>query len=148
MLIINNEEYFDNRKEISNLLGGDMVKGIAVSKKYPIILLFANEDELYKDYFYFKTEVQYCLYTGIGKIGHQDSIENNMYDLNISVLGHKKDKKPLLVFRKVKNKYQFSGIYSLIETYQNVQVDESNDLRRVFMFNLKKINNSFQIEKL
>lgn len=55
MLIINNEEYFDSRKEISNLLGGDMVKGIAVSKKYPIILLFANEDELYKDYFYSNT---------------------------------------------------------------------------------------------
>lgn len=71
-----------------------------------------------------------------------------MYDLNVSVLGHKKDKKPLIVFRKVKNKYQFSGIYTLIETYQNVQVDESDDLRRVFMFNLKKINNSFQIEKL
>lgn len=147
MLIINHEEYFDNRKEISNLLGGDMVKGIAVSKKYPIILLFANEDELYKDYFYSKMGVQYCLYTGIGKYGHQDSIENNMYDLNVSVLGHKKDKRPLIVFRKVKNKYQFSGIYSLIETYQNVQVDKSNDLRRVFIFHLKKINNSFQIEK-
>ncbi len=31
------------------------------------------------------------MYTGIGRRGYQDSIENNMYDLNAEVLSHKED---------------------------------------------------------
>lgn len=58
------------------------------------------------------------MYTGIGRFGHQDSLENNMYDLNIAVMTHKKEKMPLLLFEKRNNSYFFIGQYELSETHQ------------------------------
>lgn len=140
------KQKFSSRLEIGNLLGGDIVKGIVTTNKINAILLFTNEEELYSDYFYPKGSYEHCLYTGIGRFGHQDSITNNMYDLNIEVLNHRKDKKPLLIFEKKNSKYIFIGEYQLIETHQNIQPDDNNNLRRVFIFNLKKIKDTFQIK--
>ena len=80
---------FNSRQEISEILGGDSRKGLARSRKEPVILLYTNEEELYSDYFYPNGRYDYCMYTGIGRVGNQDSIENNMYALNIEVLAHK-----------------------------------------------------------
>lgn len=79
------------------------------------------------------------MYTGIGRFGHQDSLENNMYDLNISVMTHKKDNIPLLLFEKRKTSYFFIGQYELLETHQNLQPDHNNQIRRVFVFHLKQV---------
>lgn len=79
------------------------------------------------------------MYTGIGRFGHQDSLENNMYDLNIAVMTHKKDNIPLLLFEKRKASYFFIGQYELLETHQNLQPDHNNKIRRVFVFHLKQI---------
>ena len=85
------------------------------------------------------------MYTGIGRRGHQDSTdENNMYELNVAVLAHREYKKSLLVFEIRNTRYYFIGIYTLLETHQNVQPDETNALRRVFVFHLKKIADSFE----
>ncbi len=93
-----------------------------------------NDEELYSDYFYPKNTYDYCMYTGIGRYGHQDSLNNNMYSRNMDVLTHKKDKRTLLVFDKDENNYIFAGQYELIETHQNVQPDKNDELRRVFVF--------------
>lgn len=70
MLTFNQE--FTNRKEISELIGGDIQKGITKSTKTDTILLFVNRDGLYIDYFYPEGKYDYCMYTGIGTKGHQD----------------------------------------------------------------------------
>lgn len=138
-------QLFENRKQISNILGGDVQKGIAKSNKINAILMFTNEEELYTDYFYPKGTYENCMYTGIGRIGHQDNLENNMYNLNMAILTHKEAKKHLLIFEKRNESYYFIGEYQLVETHQNVQPDEKNDLRRVFVFHLKKISEIFDI---
>ena len=139
------QQKFQNRQEISKILGGDTQKGIAKSSKTDTILLFTNEEELYTDYFYPKGTYQYCMYTGIGRNGHQDSLKNNMYDLNIAVLAHKTNHKHLLVFEKNDAAYYFIGEYQLMETHQNVQPDKEGQLRRVFVFHLKKIAEEFEV---
>ncbi len=138
------KQKFDSRSDISNLLGGDLVKGIATAKKTNSILLFTNENEIYTDYFYPKGTYAYCMYTGIGRYGHQDSLENGMYNLNIAIMTHKKDKRPLLLFEKKQGSYFFLGEYELLETHQNLQPDYSNKIRRVFVFHLKQINAIYQ----
>lgn len=136
------QQRFDSRREVSALLGGDMQKGIAVSAKVNAILLFLNQGEIYTD-FYLAGTYQHCMYTGIGRKGHQDSIENNMYDLNIAVLSHRAAHKPLLVFEKRDRALYFVGEYQLTETHQNVQPDEDGVLRRVFVFHLSQVKASF-----
>lgn len=136
---------FQSRKDISSILGGDTQKGIAKSSTTNTLLLFTNEDELYTDYFYPKGTYKYCMYTGIGRRGHQDSLENNMYDLNMAVLTHKSNNRHLLVFEKRKMYYYFIGEYQLTETHQNVQPDELGVLRRVFVFHLKKFSETFNL---
>ncbi len=143
-MLLKCNESFKSRKEISKMLGGDIQKGITKSNKYDVILMFTNEDELYSDYFYPKGTYDYCMYTGIGRNGHQDNLENNMYNLNMSVLTHKESNKHLLVFEKRKDFYYFVGEYQLIETHQNVQPDAKCKLRRVFVFHLKKISDIFE----
>ena len=134
---------FNTRREISALLGGDTRKGIALSNKINAILLFRNENEIYADYFYPNGTYDYFMYTGIGRVGHQDSLNNNMYKLNIDVLTHKYNGKPLLIFDKRSSRYCFVGEYVLTETHQNIQPDDNNNLRRVFVFHLKKISNTW-----
>ena len=137
---------FVNRVEISKLLGGNPQSGITLATKTKAILLFQNEKELYDDYFYPKGTHNYCMYTGIGRTGHQDSLTNKMYDLNIAVLSHKKQDMPLLLFEKKKGNYYFVGEYELTETHQNIQPDDNNFLRRVFVFHLKKVSDCITIE--
>lgn len=134
---------FHSRKEISDLLGGDVYKGIAVFAKTDTILLFMNEGEIYTDYFYPTGTYQYCMYTGIGRWGDQDSIKNNMYQRNIAVLSHRADKKHLLVFEKREKSRYFIGEYQLTEMHQNVQPDDAGVLRRVFVFHLALIQHTF-----
>ena len=130
---------FNSRLEIGKLFGGDIVKGIATAEKTNSILLFTNTNKIYTDYFYPKGTYEYCMYTGIGRFGHQDSLKNNMYDLNIAVMTHKKDKRPLLLFEKRQSSYFFLGEYELLETHQNLQPDHNNMIRRVFVFHLKQV---------
>ena len=144
-MILEFNRKFNTRKEISALLGGDTQKGIAKSAQVPVLLLFTNEDELYTDYFYPRGTYKYCMYTGIGRKGHQDSIENNMYDLNMDVLTHKASNRKLLVFEKRNAAYHFIGEYQLIETHQNVQPDEDENLRRVFVFHLEKVADRYEL---
>lgn len=135
---------FNSRLEIGKLFGGDIVKGIATAEKTNSILLFTNTNEIYTDYFYPKGTYEYCMYTGIGRFGHQDSLKNNMYDLNIAVMTHKKDKRPLLLFEKRQSSYFFLGEYELLETHQNLQPDHNNMIRRVFVFHLKQVYPEYQ----
>ena len=134
---------FSSRSEINDLLGGDIVKGIVPAEKSNAILLFTNENEIYTDYFYPKGTYDYCMYTGIGRYGNQDSLENNMYNLNIAVMTHRKNGKPLLLFEKRKSQYYFIGEYELTETHQNLQPDHNNAMRRVFVFHLRKVRPEF-----
>lgn len=138
------KQKFKGRREINNMLGSDIVKGISLTKNNDAIVLILNDEELYSDYFYPKNTYDYCMYTGIGRYGHQDSLQNNMYDRNMAVLTHKKDKRTLLVFDRDKNNYIFAGQYELIETHQNVQPDDNHELRRVFVFHLKQISNTYK----
>ena len=139
---------FNSRAEIRALLGGNLEYGITLSTKIRAILLFANDEKLYKDYFYPKGKYDNCLYTGIGQRGHQDDTSKLTYSLNIAVLSHKKDKRALLVFEKKKSKYYFVGKYDLIEMYQNIQHDADNKLRRVFIFHIKKMADAFSAKIL
>lgn len=142
-MLLKINERFKNRKEINNLFGGDLQKGIVKSSKYNAILLFMNKDRLYKDYFYPKKTRKYCMYTGIGPKGHQDSIDNPMYDLNMDVLTHKANDRHLLLFEKTNSEYYFRGEYELVETHQNIQIDKDDNPRRVFVFHLKKIYDNY-----
>ncbi len=142
-MILNSNHLFANREEINKLLGGDMQKGIVKPKETPTILLFMNSEGLYIDYFFPKGSHDFCMYTGIGTCGHQDSINNNMYYLNMAVLTHAADRRHLLLFEKKNSSYCFAGEYQLIETHQNVQPDAMGALRRVFVFHLKKISDSY-----
>ena len=76
---INYKQRFEDRRAINKMLGSDIVKGISLTKKADAIVLIMNDEELYSDYFYPKNTYDYCMYTGIGRYGHQDSINNNMY---------------------------------------------------------------------
>ncbi len=144
MIELSFNKKFNTRQEISEILGGDTQKGIAVSAQTNTILLFMNAGELYTDYFYPAGTYNYCMYTGIGRYGHQDSINNNMYKLNIEVLSHKLNKKHLLVFEKREHALYFTGEYHLTETHQNVQPDASGILRRVFVFHLAQVAQTFK----
>jgi len=117
MVELKKNQRFNSRNEISSLLGGDVQKGIAISKNADVILLFTNLKELYNDNFYPKGTYDYCLYTGIGRIGHQDSLQNNMYDLNMSILNHKKNNRKILIFENQNSGYYFLGEYELTETH-------------------------------
>lgn len=136
---------FKNRSEISELLGGNPQSGITTTDKIKAILLFKNEKELYSDYFYPRGSYDYCMYTGIGRIGDQDNLDNKMYDLNIAILSHKKQGRKLLLFEKKKDGYYFVGEYQLTETHQNIQPDINNKLRRVFVFHLKLLSDKLDI---
>lgn len=138
------KQKFETRQEITNIFGGDIQKGIAVSHDYPVILLFINDAGLYDDYFYPKGKYEYCMYTGIGREGNQDSIDNNMYNINIEVLAHKANDKKLLLFEKENSNYYFIGEYKLIETHQNVQPDRHNKMRRVFVFHLEQVADTYE----
>ena len=138
-------DMFNSRSEINSLLGGDIVKGIVPAEKSGTILLFTNENEIYTDYFYPKGTYDFCMYTGIGRYGNQDSLDNNMYNLNIAVMTHKKEGKPLLLFEKRKNLYFFLGVYELTETHQNLQPDHENNMRRVFVFHLKNVRSEYDV---
>lgn len=63
----------------------------------------------------------------------------------MAVLSHKKQGKSLLLFEKKKSTYCFIGEYELTETHQNIQPDDNQLLRRVFVFHLKKIADSIEI---
>ena len=139
---------FNNRAEIGDLFGGNLMNGITPSSKVNAILLFTNDAELYTDYFYPKGTYDNCLYTGIGRRGHQDSLNNKTYALNIEVLSHKKNKKSLLMFEKRESNYYFIGKYKLVETHQNIQPDDDDKLRRVFVFHIKKMSDVFSAEVL
>lgn len=121
MILLKQFQRFSSRREIRELLGGDWMKGVTPSTKYPFVLLFTNSAELYTDYFYPKGTYDYCMYTGIGRFGNQDSVESKMYHLNMEVLTHQKNKKKLLIFERYKEGYQFIGEYALTETHQNIQ---------------------------
>ena len=136
---------FSNRAAIHELLGGNLQSGITMATKARAILLFKNAEELYADHFYPKGSEDYCLYTGIGRVGHQDSLKNHSYDLNIAVMSHKQQGTPLLLFEKRDRKYCFIGEYQLTETHQNVQPDDNNILRRVFVFHLEKISDIIEL---
>lgn len=136
-------QIFNSRSEIGDLLGGNLRSGITKSNKLNAILLFTNEAELYADYFYPKGTYDNCLYTGIGRRGHQDSLDNKTYALNIDVLSHQKDERALLVFEKRESKYYFVGEYQLKETHQNIQPDADGNLRRVFVFHIEKLSDVF-----
>jgi hypothetical protein len=73
-------------------------------------------------------------------------LENKVYDLNLAVLSHAKQKRPLLLFEKQQQQYCFIGRYKLTETHQNVQPDDNNQLCRVFVFHLSKISDSVSLE--
>lgn len=138
------DQAFQSRREISLLLGGDLQKGITASRKTKSILLFMNSEELYTDYFYPQGTYHYCMYTGIGRKGHQDSPDQNAtYNLNMAVLNHKANHQHLLVFEKRERAYHFIGEYSLTETHQNIQPDDAQNLRRVFVFHLERISDTF-----
>ena len=141
--MINFNQKFNSRVEINELLGGDIVKGIVPAEKSGTILLFTNQNEIYTDYFYPKSTYEFCMYTGIGRYGNQDSVENSMYNLNIAVMTHKRDRRPLLLFEKRQTLYYFIGEYELMETHQNLQPDHNNTMRRVFVFHLKKVCSHF-----
>lgn len=145
-ITLTNNQVFNSRAEIGNIFGGDQVKGIVVASNANAILLFTNEEELYVDYFYPKASKDFCLYTGIGRVGHQDAITNNMYHLNIDVLNHIKQNKVLLLFEKKRTQYKFIGKYQLTETHQNIQPDDENNLRRVFVFHLEKISDTASVK--
>lgn len=140
------KQKFRDRREINKVLGSDIQKGISISNKADAVVLIMNDKELYSDYFYPKNTYDYCMYTGIGRYGHQDSLNNNMYSRNMDVLTHKKDKRTLLVFDRDKNNYIFAGQYELIETHQNVQPDDNHELRRVFVFHLKQISDTYEFK--
>ena len=89
MIELSFNKKFNTRQEISEILGGDTQKGIAVSAQTNTILLFMNAGELYTDYFYPAGTYNYCMYTGIGRYGHQDSINNNMYKLTTLIISKK-----------------------------------------------------------
>ena len=144
-MILEFNQRFKTRKEISSLLGGDTQKGIAKSSKTNILLLFTNEDELYTDYFYPKGTYKYCMYTGIGRKDHQDSLDNNMYSLNMDVMNHRANNRQLIVFEKRNDIYYFVGEYQLTETHQNVQPDEQGNLRRVFVFHLARVADKYKL---
>ena len=136
------------RADISAMFGGDVNKGIAKpAVREDVILLFANEDEVYLDYFYPKKTHDFCLFTGIGRRGNQDSPEDNKdcYSLNIAVLDHQRTKRSLLLFEKASGQYVFRGEYALTGTSQNIQPDENDELRRVFLFHLKRIRKDIEI---
>lgn len=137
------DQSFQNRREISLLLGGDLQKGITTPRKTRSILLFMNSEELYTDYFYPQGTYHYCMYTGIGRKGHQDSPKNTTYNLNMAVLNHKANRRHLLVFEKREGCYHFIGEYHLTETHQNIQPDDDQNLRRVFVFHLERIADTF-----
>lgn len=137
---------FNSRKDISDLLGGDAQKGIAPSRKIDAILLFKNEKEIYTDYFFPKGTYEHYMHTGIGRKGHQDSLENNMYKLNIDVLTHKINGKSLLVFEERNDNHYFIGEYRLLETLQNNQSDDEDHMRRVFVFHLRKTSDMFECD--
>ena len=128
-----------NRAAIHKLLGGSLQSGITMATKAKAILLFKNAEELYADYFYPRGSEDYCLYTGIGRVGHQDNSKSRSYELNIAVMSHQQQSMSLLLFDKRNRKYCFIGEYKLTETHQNTQPDDNNTLRRVFVFHLKKI---------
>ena len=136
---------FPRRKDIKDLLHGNPQMGITKSTVVNAILLFVNENELYKDGFYTKDDTLYLRYTGIGRTGHQDSEENKTYYLNSAVLKHKEDGNSLLVFSKNKSgDYTFRGTFELTETIKEEQPDSKNSLRRVFVFHLKKVSDTFE----
>lgn len=145
-MVLHSGYSFQNRQDISNLLGGDTQKGITKSKKTPTILMFKNPGELYSDFFYPKGSYNFCMYTGIGRVGHQDSIENIMYNRNMDVLTHAATGRHLLLFDKEPLSYTFIGEYRLLETHQNVQPDDNGQLRRVFVFHLQKIADLYDCE--
>lgn len=141
---IKKDQKFENRKSINNLLGGNTQMGITKSTIVSAVLLFVNEEELYSDGFYQNDEAEYLLYTGIGRTGNQDSIMNKTYNLNMAILTHKANKNALLVFvKKSDSSYSFKGSFELIETHQNVQLDDLQQLRRVFVFHLKKVADNY-----
>ena len=146
-MIIRYGQEFTGRAEIGDLLGGNHQSGITLASKANAILLFKNEEELYSDYFYPKGTYENCMYTGIGRRGNQDdSVRNKIYyDLNIAVLSHKKCEVPLVLFEKRKTKYCFIGQYELTEMHQNNQPDDENNIRRVFVFHLRKVSDTFEI---
>jgi len=146
-MAIKHKHEFASRAEIGDLLGGNCQSGITLASKTNAILLFKNEEELYSDYFYPKGTYENCMYTGIGRKGHQDdSVRNRTcYDLNIAVLSHKKCEMPLLLFEKRNAKYYFIGQYELTEMHQNNQPDDENNIRRVFVFHLRKISDVHEI---
>ena len=51
----------------------------------------------------------------------------------------------IMIFEKKKGKYHFVGEYKLTETHQNIQPDDNNFLRRVFIFHLTKISDSIEL---
>lgn len=58
----------------------------------------------------------------------------------MEVLTHKSNNRKLVLFEKRANKYYFVGRYDLIETHQNIQIDETDNPRRVFVFHLKQVS--------
>lgn len=135
---------FENRDAIKYLLGGHPQKGITKSSVVKAILLFINEDELYSDGFFIKDDHEHLLYTGIGRIGHQDSIKNKSYNLNMAILTHRANQETLLVFAKKNSNYFFKGCFELLETHQSIQLDDLQELRRVFIFHLQKISDNYK----
>lgn len=134
---------FENRDAIKRLLGGNPQMGITRSSVVKAILLFVNEDELYSDGFFQKDGHEYLLYTGIGRIGHQDSIKNKSYNLNMAILTHRTNQEALLVFAKKNANYIFKGCFELLETHQSIQLDDLQVLRRVFVFHLQKVSDNY-----
>ncbi|MCK8816747.1 HNH endonuclease [Natroniella sulfidigena] len=104
------------------------------SKSKSIVIISDQSDPFYQDYW----EGNILHYTGTGRVGDQklEGANKRLANINNSgISGY--------LFEKIKpNDYEFLGQVKLAKrSYQEVQLDENNELRKVWMFPLQLISN-------
>ncbi len=153
-LVENYSDELDNKSELSDLKLGrkysnyDLMNyflcseqgGMRRSKRTnTLIVISDNTKPLYKDFW----ENGKLHYTGMGQTGDMDlfsSQNKTVYESNVNGV----DMHLFEVFNnKILNKYEYKGLVILAgKPYQKQQLDKFENLRKVWMFPLKPVNQS------
>lgn len=134
-------ELYSRRRDVHDRFGGNPQSGIAPSSIVPAIFLFTGDTGLKFGYRDSPEALDYCDYVGEGQVGDMSFTGGNR-----AVRDHARDGRSLHLFRSLgKGKqHRYLGEFSLAGFSWNEGRDRNEDLRKIIVFHLARVQPSLE----
>lgn len=126
------------RKDLLELYGGQLQKGIWTPKEFPVVFLFSGDSgELYGYEDGWSKDDEVFRYTGEGQKGQMTFSSGNK-----AIRDHRQDGKDLLVFKDLgKGKgVRYEGLFEYIDHREVDGYDKDRNPRKIIVFDLVRVN--------